>query len=58
MACVLGGLLSGAGIGVVFLFNGSSGGTDIIAKIVNKNRNITLGRILYYLLFIIPNPSP
>lgn len=48
MACVLGGLLSGAGIGVVFLFNGSSGGTDIIAKIVNKNRNITLGRILLY----------
>lgn len=48
MACVLGGLLSGVGIGVVFLFNGSSGGTDIIAKIVNKSRNITLGRILLY----------
>ena len=48
MACVLGGLLSGVGIGFVFLFNGSSGGTDIIAKIVNKNRNVTLGRILLY----------
>lgn len=48
MACVIGGLLSGAGIGVVFLGNGSSGGTDIIAKVVNKYRNITLGRVLLY----------
>lgn len=48
MACVIGGLLSGVGIGVVFLNNGSSGGTDIIAKVVNKYRNITLGRILLY----------
>lgn len=48
MACVIGGLLAGAGIGIVFLSNGSSGGTDIIAKIVNKHRNITLGRILLY----------
>lgn len=48
MACVLGGLLSGVGIGIVFLSNGSSGGTDIIAKVVNKYRNITLGRILLY----------
>ncbi len=48
MACVIGGLLAGAGIGIVFLSNGSSGGTDIIAKVVNKYRNITLGRILLY----------
>lgn len=48
MACVIGGLLSGAGIGIVFLSNGSSGGTDIIAKVVNKHRNVTLGRVLLY----------
>ena len=48
MACVIGGILSGAGIGIVFLSNGSSGGTDIIAKVVNKYRNITLGRVLLY----------
>lgn len=48
MTCVIGGLLAGAGIGIVFLSNGSSGGTDIIAKVVNKYRNITLGRILLY----------
>jgi len=48
MACVIGGLLSGVGIGIVFLSNGSSGGTDIIAKVINKYRNITLGRVLLY----------
>ncbi len=48
MACVLGGILAGAGMGIMFLNNGSSGGTDIIAKIVNKYRNITLGRALLY----------
>lgn len=48
MACVLGGLLAGLGMGIMFLNNGSSGGTDIIAKVVNKYRNITLGRALLY----------
>ncbi len=48
MACVLGGLLAGTGMGIVFLNNGSSGGTDIVAKVVNKYRNITLGRALLY----------
>jgi len=44
----LGGLLAGTGMGIMFLNNGSSGGTDIIAKMVNKYRNITLGRVLIY----------
>ncbi|MDD2283788.1 MAG: YitT family protein [Paludibacter sp.] len=48
MACVLGGLIMGSGIGLIFLNNGSSGGTDIIAKVLNKYRNITLGRALLY----------
>ena len=49
MACVVGGILCGVGIGIVFLNNGSSGGTDIIAMIVNKyHRDISLGRSLLY----------
>ena len=48
MSCVLGGILAGVGMGLTFINNGSSGGTDIIAKIVNKYRNITLGRALLY----------
>jgi uncharacterized membrane-anchored protein YitT (DUF2179 family) len=57
MACVVGGLLSGVGIGIVFLSNGSSGGTDIIARVVNKYRNITLGRILLYCDVLIVSSS-
>ena len=54
MACVVGGVLTGIGIGIVFTANGSTGGTDIIAKILNKYSNITLGRgILYSDLIII-----
>ena len=48
MAVILGGLLNGAGIGIIFLNNGSSGGTDIIAKLVTQHRNITLGRVMLY----------
>ncbi|MDR1543866.1 MAG: YitT family protein [Prevotellaceae bacterium] len=48
MAVILGGLLNGAGIGIVFLNNGSSGGTDIIAKLITQTRNITLGRVMLY----------
>lgn len=46
MACVLGACCEGIGLAIVFLNNGSTGGTDIIAAIVNKYRDITLGRIL------------
>lgn len=48
MACVIGGIVMGTGAGIIFANNGSSGGTDIIAKLVNKYRNITLGRMILY----------
>lgn len=49
LACVVGGIMCGIGIGIVFLNNGSSGGTDIIAMIVNKyHRDVSLGRSLLY----------
>ncbi len=54
MACVVGGLIMGMGIGIVFLNNGSSGGTDIITMMLNKYRHISLGRgLLLCDLFII-----
>lgn len=49
MACILGAILCGFGIGIVFISNGSTGGTDIIAAVVNKHRNISLGRVLLYI---------
>lgn len=54
MACVVGGLIMGMGVGIVFLNNGSSGGTDIITMMLNKYRHISLGRgLLLCDLFII-----
>ena len=40
MACVLGACCEGIGLAIVFLSNGSTGGTDIIAAIINKYKNI------------------
>lgn len=53
MACVLGAILNGLGIGIVFLAGGSTGGWDIIAALVNKFRNVSLGRVLLYLDFVV-----
>ena len=44
MSCVLGGVLCGLGLGLVFNFKGSTGGTDIIALIINKYHNISVGK--------------
>ncbi len=48
MACVVGGMIEGLGLAIVFLAGGSTGGTDIIALTVNKYRNISLGRAMLY----------
>ena len=46
MSCILGGIMCGMGIGLVFNFKGSTGGTDIIALIINKYRHISVGKAL------------
>ena len=46
MACVIGAGMLGFGIGIVFCNNGSTGGTDIIAWIINKYKDVTLGRMM------------
>ncbi|HEX3007250.1 MAG TPA: YitT family protein [Bacteroidales bacterium] len=48
MATVLGGLLAGAGIGIVFWQGGSSGGTDIIVMAINKYKNISPGKLVMF----------
>lgn len=53
MACVLGAILNGVGIGIVFLSGGSTGGWDIVAALINKYRNVSLGRVLLYLDFFV-----
>ncbi|MEG1579991.1 MAG: YitT family protein, partial [Bacteroidaceae bacterium] len=46
MACVLGASLEGLGLGIIFYNNGSTGGTDIIAAIVNKYRDVSIGQMM------------
>ena len=54
MACILGAILNGIGIGMVFMSGGCTGGWDIIASVINKYKNVSIGRVLLYLdLFVI-----
>ena len=46
MSLVIGCMITGTALAVVFLNNGSTGGTDIVAAVLNKYHNITLGRAL------------
>ena len=46
LSAIIGGILSGVGLGIIFTQGGSTGGTDIIAMIINKYRNISPGRVI------------
>lgn len=48
MSAIIGGILCGTGLGIIFTQGGSSGGTDIIALVITKYRNISPGRIILY----------
>ncbi|MDR0537271.1 MAG: YitT family protein [Tannerellaceae bacterium] len=43
MSILIGGGICGTGLGLIFSVGGSTGGTDIIAAIINKYRNISMG---------------
>lgn len=47
MAVILCGILNGAALGLLYMNNGNTGGTDIVAMIVNKYRHVTMGRALF-----------
>jgi len=46
LSAIIGGILAGVGLGIIFTQGGSTGGTDIIAMIINKYRNISPGRVI------------
>lgn len=48
MSAILGAILCGLGIGICFVHNGSSGGTDIIAAMVSKVSNVSIGRTMIF----------
>ena len=49
MSTIMGGILAGAGMGMTMSQGGSTGGTDIIALIVNKYRNVSPGRMILFM---------
>ncbi len=53
MAVAVGSIICGLGMGMVFGVNGSTGGTDIIMAIINKYKNMSLGRAMMMIDFII-----
>jgi uncharacterized membrane-anchored protein YitT (DUF2179 family) len=57
MSTIIGGALCGTGLGMIFSANGSTGGTDIIGAIVNKYKNISIGRALLYCDLVIITSS-
>ena len=53
ISTLCGGLMVGIGIGMSISNGGSTGGTDIIALIYTKYRNVSPGKVILYLDFII-----
>ena len=53
MSMIIGCVLTGVALSTVFLHNGSTGGSDIIAASVNKYHDISLGRVLIAIDFCI-----
>ena len=53
MSVIMGGLMAGIGIGMSISNGGSTGGTDIIAIIYTKFRNVSPGKVILVLDFII-----
>lgn len=46
LCAIIGGSMSGLGIGMAFKHGGSTAGTDVIALIISKYRNVPPGRII------------
>lgn len=57
MSIIIGGICCGISIGTVFIHNGSTGGTDIVAAMVSKKSNVSIGRVIIYCDFTIISSS-
>lgn len=57
MSVLMGGLMAGIGIGMSISNGGSTGGTDIVALIYTKYHNVSPGKVILFLDFIIISSS-
>ena len=46
LACIGSGVILGAGLGIIFNAGGTTGGTDIVARIFNKYTTLSMGRLM------------
>ena len=53
IVALVAGVLLGLGLGIIFNAGGTTGGTDIVARILNKYTNISVGKLLFALDFLI-----
>ncbi len=57
LSAILTGAISGIGVGICFMQGGSTGGTDIVAQIINKYRRVSYGRVVMVSDFVIIGSS-
>ena len=57
MHVLIAGVLCGAGLGIVFSHNGSTGGTDILTMLLNKYFRLSFGRAMQFVDCIIISSS-
>ena len=46
LACIASGVVLGLGLGIIFNAGGTTGGTDILARIFNKYTSLTMGKLM------------
>ena len=57
LSAILGAIVCGLGVGTVLIHNGSTGGTDIVASIMSKVSNVSIGRSMVVCDIIIVSSS-
>lgn len=57
MSILIAGFMTGFALGLVFIHNGSTGGSDIVGAVVAKKTNMSIGRTILYVDFCIISSS-
>lgn len=57
MACIVGGVFMGTSVGLGLSAGGSTGGSDVVAAIIHKYRDVSLGHIILFCDFAIITSS-
>ncbi|MDE7154745.1 MAG: YitT family protein, partial [Muribaculaceae bacterium] len=57
LSILIGSLFCGVGIGLAFIHNGSTAGVDIIAAMIAKRSNVSIGRTMQFVDFCIVSSS-